>query len=151
MGCEMKSTVIDGRKYTVVQMTATKALELEARYGLILGEAFQAVAGVDASELRGNNVDALVGAAGRALGFIRKAIEPAELAALIRDFCSQVACDGKPVDFDAHYSGPAGVALRYRVFWFVLEANYGGFIDALGLSAVLQRLAPTGGNEAPTQ
>lgn len=133
MPCEMKSKMIDGKRWTTMQMSATRALMLHSRllpaFLQGIGPVFASLGKPDAEQL-----DAM----SQAFSAISKAIPPAEFVAIVKELCEEAAIDGKRVDFDQAFSGGGGMVTCYKVAWFVLEANF---------SELFREVAPDGARE----
>lgn len=134
MACEMRETIIDGERWSTMQLSATRALALESR---LLPVVLQAIA--PALEAVGKSEAEQVAAIGSAFAAASRAMPPAEFAALVRELCSEAFRDDRRVDFERDFSGGRGVMLRYRVAWFVLEANFADFFAALLPEGVVDR------------
>lgn len=134
MAVETKRTEIDDEVWSTTQLSATRALALEAR---LLPVVLQALApildGVGKSEAE------QVAAIAAAFSAASKAMPPEEFASLVRDLCSEAFRGDRRVDFEKDFSGGRGVMLRYRVAWFVLEANFADFFAALLPEGVVER------------
>lgn len=126
MPCEDRHTRIGDHKFTVTQMAPSESLELESRFAPLLMKGLASVfAGAGKSEQE-QLAQAISG-----LGSIFETIPSEEIAEIIRSLCSQCFIDGERVNFERDFQGGKGVMLRYRVAWFVLEANYSDFFGEL--------------------
>ena len=136
MACELKEQVIDGDKWSVYQMSATEALDLETRLAPLL---MQAIVPVVAS--LGESDDTQSTAISDAIKAMFSHMPPKELAGLIRELCTQdtLKRNGEAIEFERDFSGGRGVMLRYRVAWFVLEANLGDFFAELVPEGTVER------------
>lgn len=134
MACETKTTQINGDNWSVTQMPATQALELEAKLAPII---LQAV--VPILSARGDTEQAQGELLSRAIKEMMAALPPGELVAIIKDLCSQCFKNSERVVFERDFSGGAGVMLRYRVAWFVLEANFSDFFGEMLPEGVMER------------
>jgi len=107
-------------------MPPSKALEMESRIlpvlALVSDKMLALVGKTDA--------DQIIGLAS-AMMQAPTALGREEFTRLLRELCEMAAIDGRPVIFDQDFAGSSGTMLRYRVAWFVLEANYADFFAAL--------------------
>lgn len=126
MACETKTKTIDGEVWKVVQMPASQALALESR---LLPAVAQGIGPLVAA--MGKTASEQGTAISQAFAVISKALPPDDFAEIVRDLCSQAIRGNRRVDFEQDFSGGKGVLLRYQVAWFVLEANFADFFDAL--------------------
>lgn len=135
MACETKSKQIGESVWSVTQLPATAALELEARLFPALTQGIAPIMGAI-----GTSPDEQRRAVAEAFSAVSKAIPPTEYAKLIRDLCSMAARDGKPVNFEVDFSGGSGVFLKYQVAWFVLEANFADPLADLLPAGIAERV-----------
>lgn len=134
MACETIPKEINGDTWTVTQMAASQALALEAKLAPVLLQALVPIisASGDTEQEQGELLS-------RAVREMMAAIPADELVAIIKDLCSQCFKNGERVVFERDFSGGAGVMLRYRVAWFVLEANFSDFFGEILPDGVLDR------------
>lgn len=136
MACKTIVEKIGDHEVSVMQLSATQALDLESRLAPAI---LQGIVPIVAS--LGQDDDTQMDAISTGLAGMVRALPPKELASLIRELCSQVMIDGQRVEFDAAFSGGDGVLLRYQIAWFVLRANFSGFFEALLPAGALERAA----------
>lgn len=117
---------IGGRLWGTQQLAPMAAVELEARLLLplvsVAGPVFAAVGKSDEHE---------AAAISEAFRSAARAIPPKDFAALIVELCEMATVDGRAVVFDIEFKGATGIALRYQVAWFVLEANFKDFFSEM--------------------
>lgn len=131
MGTKAKQTKINGRTYTTIQLDPTRALELDARIAPLLAGG---VAPLVSAWGKGDEIQ--LAAIEQAVRSITEKLDPETYTKLIVDLCELAACEGQRIEFNAHFSEIDDPTERYRVAFFVLEANLGGFIEGLGISGL---------------
>lgn len=147
MPCEMKSKIIGTEKWSCMQMSATRSLNLQAR---LIPPVLQAIGPLFSA--MGQPDEVQVAAINQAFSAVANAIKPAEFAALIQELCEEAMKDGKRVEFESTFSGGKSVMLAYQVAWFVLEANLGDFfaellpagVHARAQEAIMKRMTGPG-------
>ncbi len=137
MPCEMVAKEIDGRRVTVMQMDPVAALKLEARLMPAVAQSIVPVLGI---LLKTDEPEAVF--LSRSIREVFTALPPEVLAETMIELLSSpnLSIDGERVQFERDFAGAANVAFRYKVFAFVLEANYADFFDSLApKGAVMER------------
>ena len=124
MGVQTKDRVINDSKYEVTQFTARRALRLQARLLRVAGPAVGKVAnarGLDESLDLGAIVSELV-----------DRLDEKEVESLVMDLLSCTRRDGIELTAEAFDLAFAGNLFEVvKVIGFVLQVNYGDFIEAL--------------------
>lgn len=131
---ELRETTINGRKYTTMQLDPTRALALEARVAPLLAGG---IAPLVAAWGKGDEIQ--LAAIDQAIRSITEKLDPETYTKLVVDLCELAAFEGKKLSFDAHFANVGDPREKYRVAFFVLEANLGGFIEGLGISNLAAR------------
>ncbi len=127
MAIETKEKVINGHKWEVSQWPAREALRMKIRLGKTIGPALgKALSAGDLdSELSDMKLDGIIEA------LVDRLDETASVQ-MVLDMLSQTLVDGKHVGkdsvFDDHFTSNFGEL--YQGLAFVLEVNFGGFMQA---------------------
>ena len=126
MACETITKQIGSDTWSVTQLPPTEALKLEMRLAPALmqgGARLLAAYGKSEAEQDAAIQNAIIS--------MTDTLPADDMVEIIKDLCSQCFRNGERVEFERDFQGGAGVMLRYRVAWFVLEANFGDFFGAL--------------------
>lgn len=136
MACKTESKQIGDHTYSVTQWPPEKALPMKFRVGKVLGSSLALLAqlkkeGADAPKIVAEAINALF-----------QNGSPDELAALIKEVVVGVACDGKAVTSTSYTELFAGDNLYevYKVFIFVLQVNYAGFMNGQEITDLLSKV-----------
>lgn len=129
MACRTETTDVDGLSVVVTQWPVTTALRFKMRFAKLLGPAIATFKDVDVTNMEGlENIFAEAIAA----VFESENSDPELIVTLIKDSLTSggVNVDGQPVTearFTELFSGD-GMALMYRVLFFVYKVNFGDLI-----------------------
>ena len=132
---EMGQSEIDGKKYQVGHWPVDKATGMLTRLVKLLGEPLamvllgainekkdgSSVLDVDVKNLKGDAIAA-------AFKGLATRLDETEVKKMFREFTVDILCDGKKVDYDAHFMGQIGHLFRVSVF--VLRHQYQDFLAA---------------------
>lgn len=136
-------TQIDDHKYTIGHWNVDKQLEILKQLIGLIGESAvrMLLAGEDDEQSRKEKIESFMDkpmdseVAGAAFRSLIMRLDQTDVKKLFRDIVTdQVHCDGKPFDYNTHFSGRVGHLMKVSVA--VLRHQYADFLDVLpGLSA----------------
>jgi len=109
-------------------MDPVTALKLEAK---ILPALAQTLVPILATFLRTDEPESVF--LSRGIREVFESLPPEVIAETMISILSDpnLSVDGERVEFAKDFSGGKNVALRYKVFYFVMEANYADFLESL--------------------
>lgn len=131
---ETREQVINGSRYTVTQMTARRALRMKARLLKMFGKALAQI-------FLPSNDESIQGmafsknSAVSAIQSLCESMDDKAFESVLVELLSGVRKEGMELTegiIDLEFAGD--LATLYQVVWFVLEANYSNFFQALGIT-----------------
>lgn len=136
MACRQETLEINGDTYLVFQLPPSEALPLKFKLAKILGPSLaELLEGID---IAGDNQKASGKAVIEAISKIFSELDPEEITKLIQKVVSRVRKNGKHVIFDEDFQDDFNTL--YKIFFWVLQVNFGNFFEGLGLKAGLEKL-----------
>ncbi len=146
MACNTESTEINGRKYTVTQWPAEKALVYKMTLAKVFGPGIATIFGQlnafsgdsEDPDVNAKQTDALA----KGLALIFETSSPEEIVHLIKSSIIGTMCDeGRITEskFTELYSGD-NLNEVYKVFMFILKVNYGNFFKGQKAEELLAKV-----------
>jgi len=126
MACETKTTTISDVEYSCTQWPPETAMLIKFR----LVKAFGTAVTMLVSDKQSDGGDEIA-AIGDALSAVFNNVSPEELVSLMKDCVIGASRNGEKISdsgFTQHFSGDS-LADAYRLFLFVVKANYSGLMS----------------------
>jgi len=133
---------IDDFDVTVQAWPARKAWKYQIMLGKVFGPSLKEL-GAAFNESKTSGTDFDIGKIGEAFASLFENLSEAESESILMKIITGVLIDSQemsPEIFDLKFQGK--MASVYKVVFFVLEVNYGSFLDQSGIGQLLKK-APT--------
>jgi len=133
---ETKDKTIDGKRVTVSQFPARRALNLKIRLIKLMGPSIVQLFGKAKAITTSMPVEDIIPAMER----LTAALDPDQFVDLILELLSMTRVDGREacVNFDMEFAG--NLPFVYKIVWYVLEVNFGNFFGQNGIGKALNQL-----------
>lgn len=131
---QTKEKIIQGSRYVVTQMTARRALRMKARLLKLFGKPLAQMF-IPSNETPIDGLAFSRESAIKAIAGLCEELEDKAFESVIVELLSSVRKEGMELTegiIDLEFAGD--LATMYEVVWFVLEANYSNFFQALGIT-----------------
>ena len=133
---ELASKTIDGKKYEFEQFGAKHSLRIMARLTKIMGEPLAMAIGALSNKEKGASAKSILDRQidgdilGKAVKALVERLDEDTVIDLMEELTAKsTLCDGKKIDFNAHYTGDIGHL--FKVAYAALEVQYGNFFGGL--------------------
>lgn len=141
MSIETKEKTIDGKRITVVQLPARRALKLQAKLVKLFGSSLAALLSGSKGSIDANLTPAVLSGAVEKLA---ANLEENDFLRLVLEILQSTRVDnqeaGAESTFDQLFAG--SFLFMYKVVGFTLEVNYADFFDAGGIGSLLEKARP---------
>lgn len=130
---ETKHKSIDGKRVTVSQFPARRALALKIKLLKLFGPALAQMLGKVKSLTGGKLLDGSLDEFSPAIDKLTAAMEPDQFVDLVMELLAMTRIDDKEAtsNFDMDFAG--NLPFMYKVLFFVLEVNFGNFFGKSGI------------------
>jgi hypothetical protein len=131
---ETKEKTIDGRRVTVSQFPARKALTLKVKLIKLFGPSLAQLFGGPKKMSLNSSIEEMA----PAIEKLSATLEPEQFLDLVLEMLTMTRVDGREVvpNFDMEFTG--NLLFVYKIAWYVIEVNYGNFFGPNGIGRMGQ-------------
>jgi hypothetical protein len=136
MACRQETLVIDEDTYLVFQLPPSEALPLKFTLAKMIGPSLSNI--IEVIENAGDDETEVGKAIINGITKVFETSDPEEVTNLIKKVVSRVRKNGKHVIFDEDFQDD--FKTLYRIFFWVLQVNFGNFFEGMGLNGRIDKL-----------